>query len=74
MSSIKFTEFLDKEGTSDVTHRVVAPLHLMLGHSVGGAVSPREAGAGGDGAGATQGLGAHLHIWPGRHHPGQGDT
>ena len=57
----------------NVTHRVVAALHLMLGHSVGGAVSPGEAGAGGDGPGAAQGLGAHLHVRPGGHHPGQGD-
>ena len=54
------------------THRVVAALHLMLGDSVGGAVPPGEAGAGGDGPRPAQGLRAHLHVRPGRHHPGQG--
>ena len=52
-----------------LTHRVVAPLHLVLGHPVGGAVPPREAGAGGDGPRPPQRLGAHLHVRPGGHHP-----
>ena len=45
-----------------------APLHLVLGDPVGGAVSPSEAVGGGDGR--PEGLAGHLHVWPGGHHTG----
>ena len=80
---------------SSTSYRVVAALHLVLGHPVGGAVAAGEAVGGGDGgdgplhqselvmwsrdqhrpitAHLQPGLGAHLHVGPGRHHPGHRD-
>ena len=85
----------DSSFISYTSYRVVAALHLVLGHPVGGAVAAGEAVGGGDGrdgplhqselvmssrdtsqpitAHLQPGLGPHLHVGPGRHHPGRRD-